>query len=50
LAAAVAELLADPVLAARLGSQARAQVLSELTWDRLVETVEVAYRAAGARG
>jgi glycosyltransferase involved in cell wall biosynthesis len=49
LAATVAELLADPAAAARLGSRARRQVLGELTWDRLVEQVEAAYRAAGVR-
>jgi glycosyltransferase involved in cell wall biosynthesis len=47
LAAAVADVLADPMLATRLGSAARGQVLNEFTWDRLVETVEAAYRAAG---
>jgi alpha-maltose-1-phosphate synthase len=38
------KVLADPVAAARLGSNARRAVLSELTWDRCADRCLAAYR------
>lgn len=46
LAAAVARLLEQPDLAARLGQAARRRVLQELTWDTAAERFEQIYRQA----
>lgn len=43
-AAAIARLLSDPGLAARLGAAARAKVCAELTWDHIAARYEEFYR------
>jgi starch synthase len=40
----LAQVLADPAAAARLGSNARNAVVAELTWDRCAERCLTAYR------
>jgi glycosyltransferase involved in cell wall biosynthesis len=47
MAAAIAALLDDPVLARRLGENARRTVLREHTWERAVEAVEQIYQQMG---
>jgi glycosyltransferase involved in cell wall biosynthesis len=47
LARAIAGLLHDRDLAHRLGAMARSRVVERFTWERLVQTVLVAYDAAG---
>ena len=44
---AVAELMADPHRAARLGAAAQAQVQAHFTWERLADVAIAAYHAAG---
>lgn len=48
-ARAVADLLADPQRAARLGEAARARVAAHFTWDKLAKIALQAYDAALAR-
>jgi glycosyltransferase involved in cell wall biosynthesis len=45
-AGAMADLLADPNLRARLGAEARRRVFAEFSWGRLAVEAEEAYRAA----
>ena len=47
LAGAITMLAADPSLAERLGSGARAHVERSFSWDRIVETLEKLYRDVG---
>jgi glycosyltransferase involved in cell wall biosynthesis len=47
-AAAMADLMADPVRAERLGSAARARVQVDFTWEHLADAALAAYHAAGA--
>lgn len=47
--AALERLVADPALRQRLGAQARADVLSEHTWDRNAERILERLRALGSR-
>ncbi|MDH6138972.1 glycosyltransferase involved in cell wall biosynthesis [Kitasatospora sp. GP30] len=50
LAGALARLLDDPELRARLGAAGRARVLAGFTWERAAERTAVCYRAAIATG
>jgi glycosyltransferase involved in cell wall biosynthesis len=43
-AKAITRLLKEPALAHRMGEAARARVLGEFHWDRLIERVEAAYQ------
>jgi glycosyltransferase involved in cell wall biosynthesis len=45
LAEALEEIVSDPVLAARLGEEARRRVLVEASWERVAERVEAALSA-----
>ncbi len=49
LAAQLERLLDDPVLAAQLGAAARARAISELSWERTIQTVEAIYAEALVR-